>query len=122
MEASIIFARIAIQRLKRSADRRSRNDPRLRAEVESWWDSIADDPAIQFFRGHRDFIIHEGPPIVHQIIGLGGPISQKAAAYYYYETPDVPATDTIERHLNAMETIVTAAERRFGTTSLSGYW
>jgi hypothetical protein len=122
MEAAIIFGRIAIQRLKKSADRRSRNDRRLRTEVRAWWDSIADDPAIRFFRGHRDFIIHEGPPIVHQIIGLGGPISQEAAAYYYYESPDIPATETIERHLSAVEKIVTDAERRFGTTSLSGTW
>ena len=38
---------------------------------------------------------------------------------YYYETPDIPATETIERHLRSVERIVTDAETRFGTSTLS---
>jgi hypothetical protein len=122
MEAAIIFGRVALQRLKKSADRQARQNPSLRAEVKAWWGSIEKDPAVRFFRGERNFIVHEGPPKVGQIIGLGGPVSQKAEAHYYYENPDIPVTETIERHLNAVEKIVTEAERRFGTSSLSGQW
>ena len=122
LEAAIVFGRSAIQRLKRSADKRARNDPSLKAEVDEWWDSLLQDPAIQFFRGQRNFIGHEGPPKVGQTLyGPGGPPPQKAEAYYFFEK-DILATDTIERHLNAVEKIVTAAEERFGTSSLSGRW
>jgi hypothetical protein len=37
MEAAIIFGRIALQRLKKSADRKARNNPSLKAEVKKWW-------------------------------------------------------------------------------------
>src|SRR5215212_724394 len=74
LEAAIIFGRSAIQRLKRSADKRARSNPSLKAEVAEWWDSILNEPAIQFFRGQRDFIVHEGPPKVGQALyGPGGP-------------------------------------------------
>jgi hypothetical protein len=122
MEAAIIFGRIAIHRLKKSADRKARNNPSLKAAVKAWWDSIRNDPAIQFFRGQRDFIVHEGPPKVGQTLyGPGGPLPQKAEAYYFFEK-NIPATETIERHLNAVEKIVTAADARFGTSSLTGRW
>jgi hypothetical protein len=122
MEAAIIFGRIAIQRLKKSAERKARGKPSMKAEVKAWWAYLEDDPAIMFFREERNFIVHEGPPKVGQIIGMGGPVSQKAEAHYYYENSDIPATDTIERHLNAVENIVRDAQERFGTSSLSGMW
>jgi hypothetical protein len=109
--------------LQASALRKARGNPSLKAEWDEWWRSILKDPAIQFFRVERDFIAKEGPPKVGQIIyGSGGPLPQKAEAYYYYESPDIPATDTIERHLNSVEKLVTDAERRFGTSSLNGRW
>jgi hypothetical protein len=84
MEAAIIFGRIAIQRLKKSADRKAHGNPGMKAEVKEWWASLEEGPAIKFFRGERNFIVHEGPPKVGQIIGLGGPASQKAEVHYYY--------------------------------------
>jgi hypothetical protein len=64
MEASLIFGRTAVHRLKASAERRAKGNPSLKAEVRAWWASLADEPAIQFFRRERDFIVHEGPPKV----------------------------------------------------------
>jgi hypothetical protein len=123
LEAAIVFSRAAVHRLHTSALRRARGNSNLKAEVDEWWHSILKDPAIQFFRVERDFIVKEGPPKVGQILyGPGGPPPFRAEAYYYYEDPNIPATDTIERHLNSVEKIVTDAERRFGTSSLSGRW
>jgi hypothetical protein len=121
MEAAIIFGRIAIQRLRKSADRKARNNPSLKAEVKAWWGSLEEDPSIKFFRSERNFIVHEGPLKVGQRIGLDASASEKAEAYYY-ESPDIPVTDTIERHLNSVEEIVTDVEGRFSTSSLSGEW
>jgi hypothetical protein len=53
---------------------------------------------------------------------MGSPGPQKMEELYYYESPDMPATDTIEHHLNSVEKIVIAAEERFGTSSLGGRW
>ena len=122
MEASLIFGRTAVHRLKASAERRAKGNPSLKAEWEEWWHSILDDPAIQFFRAERDDILKDHPPKVGQIIYGPDPGPEKAEAYYYYESADVPATDTIERHLNSVEKLVTDAEARFGTSSLSGRW
>ncbi len=93
----------------------------MKAGVKAWWDSLRGNPAIEFFRVERDFILKEGPPKVGQIVRLG-PTPLKAEELYYYEDPTVPATATVERHLNAMEKIVTDAENRFGTATLLGRW
>jgi hypothetical protein len=122
LEAAIVFSRAAVHRLKASADRRVKGNPILKAEWREYWDAMLEDPAIQFFRSERDFIVKEGPPKVGQIVRMGGPGPQKMEELYYYESPDIPATDTIEHHLNSVEKIVIAAEERFGTSSLSGRW
>jgi hypothetical protein len=122
LEASIIFSRVAIHRLHREAQRRAKGNPRLKAEVDAWWDSLLEGPAIHFFRIERDFIAKVGPPKVGQIIRLGGPAPEKMEQLYYYENPDIPATETIERHLRSVERIVTDAEERFGTATLFGLW
>lgn len=122
LEATIMFSRVAVHRLHRDAVRRANNNPSLKSEVDAWWDSLLEDPAIQFFRVERDFIAKVGPPKVGQIIKLGGVVSGMMEELYYYETPDIPATETIERHLGSVEKIVTEAEERFGTSTLLGQW
>jgi hypothetical protein len=122
LEAAIIYSRVAIPRLRREALQRAKGDPRLKAEVDAWWDSLLEEPAINFFRIERDFIAKVGPPKVGQIIRLGGPAPEKMEELYYYENPNVPATETIERHLRSVERIVTDAEERFGTATLLGLW
>ena len=119
LEAAIIFSRVAIHRLHSEAEQRAKGDPHLKAEVDAWWDSLREEPAINFFRIERDFIAKVGPPKVGQNIRAGGPAPEKMEELYYYETPDIPATETIERHLRSVEKIVTDAERRFGTSTLS---
>jgi hypothetical protein len=74
--------------------------------------------------------LKEAPPLIGQKlfaspIGPGGiPIDAyspaKAEDFYYFESPDVPATVTVRRHLDAYERILIEAERRFATTSQSG--
>jgi hypothetical protein len=123
LEAAIIYSRVAIHRLHREALHRAKgDDPRLKAEVDAWWDSLLEVPAIDFFRIERDFIAKVGPPKVGQIIRLGGPAPEKMEQLYYYENPDIPATETIERHLRSVERIVRDAEERFGTATLLGLW
>ena len=119
LEAAIIYSRVAIHRLHSEAKQRAKGDPHLKAEVDAWWASLLEDPAIPFIRDERNFIAHEGPPKVNQNIRMGGPApGQKMEELYYYETPDIPATETIERHLRSVERIVTDAERRFDTSTL----
>jgi len=94
----------------------------MKAGVKAWWDSLRDNPAIEFFCVERDFILKEGPPKVGQTVRLGGPTPLKAEELYYYEDLTVPATITVERHLNSIEKIVTDAENRFETATLLGRW
>ena len=44
------------------------------------------------------------------------------AVKYYYVTPNIPTTETIQRHLESVEKLVTEAEQRFGTSTLLGRW
>jgi hypothetical protein len=122
LEASIIFSRVAIHRLRREALRRAKADPRLKTEVDAWWDALLKNPAITFFRIEPDFIAKVGPPKVGQIVRLGGPVPEKMEELYYYENPDIPATETVERHLRSVERIVKEAEERFGTETSFGHW
>jgi hypothetical protein len=122
LEAAIVFSRAAIHRLQASALRKGRGNPSFKAEWKKYWDAMLEEPAIPFFRDERNFIMKQGPPKVGQIVRLGGAAPQKMEELYYYESPDIPATDTIERHLNSVEKMVRDAESRFGTSSLSGRW
>lgn len=102
LEASIVFGRTAIHRLKSQF-----KDHR---EWKAWFASLRGNPSVEFFREQRDFILKEAPPKVGQIIG-GQP--QRAAQMYYFDSPEVPATDTVRRHLEVMATLVQDAEARF---------
>jgi hypothetical protein len=119
LEATIIYSRVAIHRLHREALQRAKGAPHLKANVDAWWDSLREEPAINFFRIERDFIAKVGPPKVGQNIRAG---AEKMEELYYYENPTIPATETIERHLRSVERIVTDAEERFGTATLLGLW
>jgi len=88
LEASIVFARAAVHRLKAKHQRHP--------EWKSVWDSWARQPAIQFFREERNWILKEAPPKLGQKI--------------YADDPQVPATVTVEGHLASLETLLTEAE------------
>jgi len=96
----------------------------------SWttsWDSLCDDPSVEFFRRERDSILKEAPPQIGRklfmpSIGPGGihidgysPAS--ADEFYYFDGPETPATVTVRRHFDAYEKVPTDAERRFADAS-----
>ena len=142
LEAAIIFGRVAVHRVKGAADRKTQSDPQLKSTVRTWWDSLLEDPAINFFRVERDFISKVAPPKVGQIERLSPLVSDekpgpadtgdtfgseeygfgKAEERYYYEDPQTPATETVEKHLDSIEEIVRDAEQQFGTRTLQGRW
>ena len=105
MEAAIVFARTAVHRLKTECEKSK--------GWKSWFDDLREEPAVQFFRIQRDFILKEGPPRVGQVVRIGGSVD-RAAEHYYYDDPSTPATTTIRRHLEALERVVAEGESRFG--------
>lgn len=112
LEASIVFARAAIHRFKTKYERHP-----------SWkavWDSWAKQPAVQFFRQERDWILKQAAPKLGQKIfvasvGSSQPtaVPRSAADLYYYEDPEIPAIATVEGHLVSLEGLLTEAEQAF---------
>jgi hypothetical protein len=112
LEAVIVFSRAAIHRLKTKHEHHP--------DWRSWWDSLRGDPSVDFFRTERDWILKEAPPKIGQkvyvpSIGSDRPsyVPVHAREFYYFEGPDVPATDTVEKHLKTLEKLLAEAERRF---------
>jgi len=105
LDAAILFARMALLRLHTRYKKRSTWD-------QKWWEGVLSEKAVKFFTDKHHGILHVAPPMMPQGTCLGrSPIS--AADLYYYETPDIAATSTVARHLQAMETIVLEAHQRF---------
>jgi hypothetical protein len=115
LEASIVFARAAMHRLQ-ARYRKHQN-------WKVWWDSLLNNQSVTFLREERDWILKEAPPKVGQkifmpSIGPSGadiptPRPSRASEFYYFETPDVEATSTVETHLIALERLLIDAEERF---------
>ena len=115
LEASIVFARAALHRFK------TKHEKHLK--WKQWWDSLLTELSVVFFRDERNFILKEGPPEVGQKIfmpfigpsGTTNPASRpaKAADLYFFDDPQVVATDTVRRHLDAFERLLTDAELQF---------
>ncbi len=112
LETSIVFARDALHRL--------RTKFREHPDQARWWGSLQGHPAIDFFRVQRDWILKEAPPKVGQKVFLacvGRPGSQyrpsRATECYYFDDPSIPAVETVEKHLAAIEDVLAAAEARF---------
>lgn len=126
LEASIVFARAAILRVKHTHCKK--------AGFMNWWSSLKNDPSVLFFKNHRDMILKEAPPRVGQKIQVplykvsmtivGEPSEDIAAAsideqvntsrelpeeqsyasdLYYFDDPSISATDKVEEHLNKLE-------------------
>jgi len=108
LEASIIFGRAALHRLQSEHESHS--------NWKQWWDSILDNPAVEFFRNERNWILKKGPPKIGQKIGVGGAPAPMAAEWRYYENPQTPSTDTVEKHLNAIEALLVEAQSRFSVS------
>ena len=108
-EAAIIFARSALHRFKTKDEKHS--------NFKTWWNSLRGDPAVEFFRSERDFVLKEAAPKIGQKVyvpPIGGSqsyVPTHAKELNYFESPEIPATDTIERHLKAFEQTLLAAEK-----------
>jgi hypothetical protein len=105
MEAAIIFCRTAIHRLK---TRYHRCDG-----WKSWFDSLRSNASVNFIQNERNFIVKEAQPKVGQVIRLGQTV-EKAKDFYYYESPDISAIETVRRHVNEVERIIYEGESKFG--------
>ncbi len=77
---------------------------------------MAHVPAVKFFRTERNRILKEGPLKIGQVIRAGKILkaSELAREFYDVESRDIPATVTVGKHLESLETIVANAETRFG--------
>src|SRR5215813_10550286 len=95
LEAAIIFGRTVLHRLKSEHDKHPKWD--------GWWNGLLSNASVSFFRVERDWFLKEGPPMIWQVIRLGDSSDLVAADLYYFESPDIRATDTIKRHLGEME-------------------
>ncbi|MGB7291003.1 MAG: hypothetical protein WBD99_02360 [Thermodesulfobacteriota bacterium] len=119
VEAAIVFGRAAIHRKKTQY----KGQPAWKA----WWDSLLGDPAVDFFRSERDRILKEssarlGQKIFVPSIGSTEPSNppKYAAEFYYFDDPQVPATDTIEQQLNNLSDRLEESERQFFGKYIAG--
>jgi hypothetical protein len=91
LEASIVFARAALHRLKGEFE----SHPSWKA----WFSQLKGLPSVEFFREHRDFVLKEASPKVGQIISFNQVTT--ATQFYYFEDPSVTATATVRNHLQS---------------------
>jgi hypothetical protein len=112
LEASIVFARSALHRLKK----RFESHP----EFRNWWGSLLGDSAVTFTRVQRDWILKDASLKIGQkgyaaSVGCEAPSWQPTVAgdFYYFEGPSIPATETVTRHLAALKAMLGEAEQRF---------
>jgi len=118
LEACIVFARAAVHRTKS----KHQGHPNW----NSVWSHWRQQPAIQFFRQERDWILKEAPPKLGQkifppSIGSSEPtaVPCSASGFYFYDDPNVPAAVTVEGHLASLEALLATAEQQLlprGTT------
>lgn len=115
IEASIVFGRSAIHRVKSEYEKE--------AGFKKWWDSLLDEPSILFFRNERNWILKIGPsqlgqklvmPLIKLNVDVGqtmeGDTTDKtdeaisyASDLYYFDDPSIPATQTVEDYVHQLE-------------------
>lgn len=112
LEGAIIFARTAVNRMKSQYE--------CHPQWKAWWKSLKGNSSVEFFRTQRNWILKDAPLKVGQKIfavsvGSTEPSYSPAcvAELYYFDDPDVPATNTIEGHLNNLEELLAKGERHF---------
>ena len=105
LEAAIVFGRAALHRLQTVFGKQAGWKP--------WFDAFWEDPSVQFFKDERDHVLKQGPAKVGQVIRMGVR-TERAEEHYHFESPNTPATATVERHLDRIEQIVAQAYEKFG--------
>ena len=91
LEAAIIFARTAILRLEFELSKHP--------DWIDWWSSLLSDETTELFRVARNWIVHQAPPKISQVVRLGSP-AELARDLYYYEASDVLATITVGQYVD----------------------
>ena len=104
-EAAIIFCRAAMHRLQSRYGKK--------AGWKAWFDSLLSNPSVMFVREERDFILKDASPKVGQII-YQGEVPDLAKLLYYYEDANVPAVDTVRKHVEAVAKVILEGELKFG--------
>ena len=108
LEAAIVFGRTALNRLH----------PLFKSKPgwRDWFDEQWEDTSVKFFKAERDYLLKEGPTKFGQVVRVAT-ITELAEEHYYFESPSVPATATVERHLSRIEEIVAEAHKKFGNST-----
>lgn len=106
LEAAIIFARTALLRLE--------SELGGHPEWDEWWAGLLLDERTEFFRLERNWIVHQAPPKIGQIVRLGEP-AEFAHELYYYEAPNIPATATVRRYVDIVKELEIEARTRWGS-------
>ncbi len=105
VDASIIFARTALHRLKNKYS----HNPSWAA----WFAQLKGNPAVEFFRENRDFLLKENPAKIGQVISFNHITT--AAQLYFFETPSAPATETLRKYLTSYTQALQEGEDIFNT-------
>ena len=103
LEASIIFARSAIQRMQLEF----KSHPKWK----NWFALMANEPSINFFREERDLVLHECPTHLTQIINFNA--VKRATELRRFKGADVDAASHVRGHLQSYRTLLDDADRRF---------
>jgi len=103
LEAAIVFARAALHRMK--------NEFESHPLWMTWFAQLKGNPAAEFFREHRDFVLKETSPKIGQSISFN-PVAT-AAQLYYFEKPSITAAATVREHLRSYAKTLQEAEACF---------
>ncbi len=112
LEAAIVFARSAMHRIQTQYG--------SHPEWADWWKSLETDPAVTFFREQRNCILKERQADFGEKLFLASTenpqepyVPTQASEFYFFESPSIPATDTVERHLQTLKQHFQQAELLF---------
>jgi hypothetical protein len=105
LEASIVFARSALHRLKSKYEKHP--------GWNSWFSQLRGTPSVEFFREHRDFLLKEASVKVGQLATFN-PVT-RATQLYFFEDPSIAATQTVRMHLTSYAQLLADGEASFGS-------
>ena len=94
LEAAIVFCRTAIHRLETRYEKRP--------GWKTWFNSLRRDSSVEFIQNERNVIVHEAPPKVGQVLHVGQQVDL-AKWCYYYDSPVIPAIDTVRGHVRELQ-------------------
>ena len=95
----------------------SKNDTKKRPDWETWFDPLRRNSSVEFIQNERNVIVHEAPPKVGQVLHVGQQVDL-AKWCYYYDSPVIPAIDTVRGHVRETARIILEGESMFGTSTV----